>query len=78
MAKAESIESFYPDQNVDWDTPFLASPSAAVGEFAAAGARPAVADLSAPSFTETSRTPVDGDESRSQGKFPTSNGGKSS
>ena len=43
-------------------------PSSAVGEFKHADAQ--LADLNALTSSETSRTPVDGDTSRSQGKFP--------
>jgi hypothetical protein len=75
--KAESIDA-YDIKNADWDTPFKASPSCGVGEFAAPGTNAVVADLNAQSFTETSRTPYDGDNSRSQGKFPTSNSTKES
>jgi hypothetical protein len=51
-------------------------PSSSVGEFEHADAF--VPDLNALSFSETSRTPVDGDTSRSQGKFPTRNSTKQS
>jgi hypothetical protein len=37
-----------------------------------------VADRTALTFSETSRTPVDGDVSKSQGKFPTTNSRKKS
>jgi hypothetical protein len=74
--KAESIDAY--SGNMDWDTPFRNSPSSQVGELAAPGTNAVVADLNAKSFAETSRTPVDGDSSRSQGKFPTSNSTKGS
>lgn len=51
-------------------------PSSKQGEFAHAQAQ--VADLNALSFTETSRTPYDGDTSRSQGKFRTTDSTKRS
>lgn len=73
--KAESIES-HPAG--DWDTPFRAAPSSSAGEFSRVGANPVVADLAAPSFSETSRTPVDGDTSRSQARFRTSDSTKRS
>jgi hypothetical protein len=75
--KSESIDA-YDLKNPDWDTPFRGSPSAAEGEFSAPGTNAAVADRTALTFTETSRSPYDGDESRSQGKFPTSNSTKGS
>lgn len=37
-----------------------------------------LADLNAPSFSETSRSPVDGDATRSQGKFRTHDSTKKS
>jgi hypothetical protein len=76
--KSESIEAYALGDNPDWDTPFRSVPSSQVGEFSAPGTNAVVADRTVNSFSETSRTPVDGDESRSQGKFPTKNGGKSS
>ncbi len=48
-----------------------AVPSCEVGEFGAPGVDPVVADLGALSFSETSRTPVDGFMARDQSKFPT-------
>jgi CCR4-NOT transcriptional regulation complex NOT5 subunit len=68
--KSESIDA-YDIKNADWDTPFRGSPSASEGEFSAPGTNAVVADLNAPSFSETSRTPYDGDTSGSQGKFRT-------
>jgi hypothetical protein len=73
--KSESIDA-YDIKNADWDTPFRAVPPCEVGEFAAPGTNAVVADTSAPSFTETSRSPYDGDTSRSQGKFRTKDGGR--
>lgn len=52
-------------------------PSSSVGEFDAPGVNPVIADLNALSFSETSRSPYGGDNSRSQGKFRTKDGGKS-
>lgn len=68
--KSESVES-HPAG--DWDTPFRNAPSSSDGEFSRVGANPVVADRTVNSFSETSRTPYDGDTSRSQGKFPTRN-----
>lgn len=68
--KAESIAA-HPEG--DWDSPFRASPGSSTGEFSRIGANPVVADLNAKSFSESSRSPLDGDQSRSQGKFPTAN-----
>lgn len=75
--KAENITD-YVEANADWDTIFKNVPSSSVGEFSGDGTDPVVADLNALSFSETSRTPYDGDTSRSQGKFPTRNSGKQS
>jgi hypothetical protein len=69
--KAESIDAYTLGGNPDWDTPFRNVPDCEVGEFSGPGTNPVVADLNALSFTETSRTPYDGDTSRSQAKFPT-------
>lgn len=74
--KSESISAY--DGPGDVFTPYSGSPSCTVGEFSARGVNPVVADLNAPSFTETSRTPYDGDMSRSQGKFRTTNSTKRS
>jgi hypothetical protein len=76
--KSESIDAYTLGGNPDWDTPFRGAPSPSVGEFSAPGTNAMVADLNALTFSETSRTPVDGNESRSQGKFPTRNSGKQS
>jgi hypothetical protein len=62
----------------DWDTPFRGTPSSSDGEFSRIGANAVVADRTALTFSETSRTPVDGDMSKSQGKFPTTNSRKKS
>ena len=80
MAKSESVDSHYPNQDVDWDTPFLAVPSSKDGEITQAGNNPVVADLNAHSFAETARSTYDGDNSRSQSKFPShsNNRGKQS
>jgi hypothetical protein len=51
-------------------------PSSKDGEFVHAAAVPA--DLNALSFSETARSPYDGDESRSQGKFRTTDSKKRS
>lgn len=75
--KAESIDA-YDIKNADWDTPFRASPSCEVGEFSAPGTNAVVADRTAMTFSETSRTPVDGFMGRDQSHFPTKNGGKTS
>jgi hypothetical protein len=75
--KSESIDA-YDIKNADWDSPFKSAPSSAVGEFAAPGTNAVVADLNANSFSETSRTPYDGDTSRSQGKFRTTDSTKRS
>jgi len=48
------------------------------GELDRSGANAVVADLNSLPFSETSRTPVDGDESRSQGKFRTTDSTKTS
>ena len=72
--KSESIDAY--SGNMDWDTPFRAVPSCEVGEFAAPGTNAVVADLAAQSFSETSRTPYDGDTSRAQGHFRTKDGGR--
>lgn len=74
--KSESI-SAYDMKDADVLTPFTAIPDSSVGEFAAPGTNPFVPDRSAPSFSETARSPYGGDSSRSQGKFPTRNGGRS-
>ena len=74
--KAESIDAY--SGGGDWDTPFRNVPSSAEGEFSAPGTNSVVADLGALSFSETARTPYDGDTSRSQGRFPTKSGGKAS
>jgi hypothetical protein len=52
--KAESIDAY--SGNMDWDTPFKSAPSSAVGEFAAPGTNPVVADLGQNGSTETRRT----------------------
>jgi hypothetical protein len=77
MAKAESIEA-YDIKDADWDSSIKNVPSSKDGEFAASGTNAVVADLSALSFTETSRTPMDGFTARDQSHFPTKNGGKTS
>ena len=59
-------------------SPYEVIPSSAEGELGFASRRAQVADLNALSFGETSRTPYDGDSSRSQGKFPTSDSTKKS
>lgn len=69
MAKAESIDAYSGD--MDWDTPFKSVPSCEVGEFAAPGTNAFTPDMNATSFSETSRTPVDGFVARDQSKFPT-------
>lgn len=74
--KAESIDAY--SGNMDWDTPFKNVPDCSVGEFAAPGTNPVVADLNALTFSETSRTPSDGFMGRDQSHFPTKNGGKTS
>jgi len=74
--KSESIDAY--SGNMDWDTPFRAVPPCEVGEFAAPGTDPVVADTNALSFTETARSPYDGDNSRSQGKFRTTDSTKRS
>lgn len=74
--KAESIDAYSGPS--DWDAPFKSAPDSAVGEIGHPRRNAVVADRTALTFSETSRTPVDGDESRSQGKFLTMNGGKSS
>jgi hypothetical protein len=51
-------------------------PTSADGEFPFHGAQ--VADLNALTFTETARTPFDGDSSRSQGQFKTTDSTKRS
>jgi hypothetical protein len=51
-------------------------PTSAEGEFPFHNSQPV--DLNALSFTETSRTPYDGDASRSQGKFRTRDSTKTS
>lgn len=66
--KSEQI-SAHDISNADWDSPYKNVPSSSVGEFSTVGTDPMVADLNALTFSETSRTPVDGDTSRSQGKF---------
>ncbi len=48
-----------------------AVPSCEVGEFGAPGVDPVVADLNAITFSESRRTPYDGDSSRSEGKVRT-------
>lgn len=53
-AKSESVDS-HPAG--DWNTPFTKRPDSSVGEFSRIGANPVEADLSAPSFTESTRTP---------------------
>jgi hypothetical protein len=55
-------------------SPYERIPTSAEGEFPFHDA--AVADLNALSFSEKSRTPYDGDESRSQGKFRTRDSSK--
>jgi hypothetical protein len=77
MAKSEQV-SAHNIANADWDSAIKYVPPSSVGEFSSVGCDPVVADLNAISFTETSRTPYDGDNSRSQGKFPTKNSGKQS
>jgi hypothetical protein len=74
--KAESIDAYSGAR--DWDTPFRDTPDSAVGEVGHPRRNAVVADRTALTFSETSRTPYDGDTSRSQGKFPTTNGGKTS
>lgn len=74
-APSESVSS-HPAG--DWDTPFRGSPPSSDGEFSRVGANPVVADRTALTFSETSRTPVDGDMSRAQGKFPEHDSGKQS
>ena len=58
--------------------PYEVIPSSAEGELGFASRHATVADLNALSFTETARTPYDGDESRSQGKFRTTDSTKKS
>lgn len=72
--RAESIDAYSGPGDVL--TPYLAVPSSSEGEFSGPGTNPVAADLNALSFAETSRSPYDGDASRSQGKFPTKNSGK--
>lgn len=55
----------------DERSPYETIPSSKDGELGFVSRHATVADLNAPSFSETSRTPVDGDQSRSQAKFPT-------
>lgn len=73
--KAENITNYSTGKNAenlaDWDSQLKPPPPSSVGEFAQLGCDPVVADLNKLTFTETSRTPYDGDESRSQAKFPT-------
>ena len=69
-SQSESITA-YDVKNADWDTPFKGSPSVDVGEFSSPGTNAVVADRTALTFTETSRTPYDGDTSRDQSHFPT-------
>ncbi len=63
-------EGFRDSAGDDWDSN-LGDVSSSVGEFGAPGVDPVVADLNANSFSETSRTPVDGFMARDQSKFPT-------
>lgn len=72
--KAESIDAY--SGNMDWDTPFKSVPASEIGEFAAPGANPVYPDMNATSFSETSRTPVDGFMARDQGAFPTNDSTK--
>ena len=74
--KAESISAY--DGPGDVLTPYANVPSSKDGEFSARGVNAVVADLNAPSFCETSRSPVDGDASRSQSRFRTSDSTKRS
>lgn len=74
MADSPSIDAY--SKTEDWDTRYRSAPSSADGEFSRRGANSMVADRTALSFTETARSPYDGDESRSQGKFRTKDGGK--
>lgn len=76
MADSPSIDAY--SQPKDWDSPFRSTPSSSDGEFTRLGANPVVADLNALSFTEAPRTPYDGDTSRSQGKFRTTDSTKRS
>lgn len=76
--KAESIQAYDLKGGADWDTPYKSVPSSADGEFSSPGTNPVVPDLNALSFSETSRSPYGGDDSRSQGKFPTRNSTKRS
>lgn len=74
--KSESIDAYNGPGDVL--TPYTSVPSCQVGEFSARGVNPVVADLNGLSFSETARTPVDGDASRSQGKFRTTDSTKRS
>jgi hypothetical protein len=56
MAKSESVMA-HDIPNPDWDSAIKNVPSSKVGEFAARGTDPVVADLNAMSSTETTRTP---------------------
>ena len=71
-----SAPNFQPDAGQDAASYYERIPTSGRGEFDHAQAQPA--DLNALSFSETSRTPYDGDASRSQGKFRTSDGTKKS
>lgn len=72
--KSESISAY--DGAGDVLTPYTSVPSCTQGEFSQRGTNPVVADLNALSFSETSRSPYDGDTSRSQGKFRTTDSTK--
>lgn len=74
--KSESIDAY--DGPGDVLTPYTSVPSSNEGEFSMRGTNPVVADLNALSFTETARTPYGGDNSRSQGKFRTTDSTKRS
>lgn len=74
---SESIEA-YDIKNADWDSAIRSVPPSNRGELDAPGTYAQLADLNALSFSETSRTPYGGDDSRSQGKFPVTNSTKRS
>ena len=59
----------------EWDV-YEAVPDSKDGELGFISRHLQVADLNALSFSENSRTPYDGDESRSQGKFRTTDSTK--
>ncbi len=62
----------------DERAPYEEIPSSKDGELGFARRRAQTADLNALSFSETSRTPYDGDQSRSQAKFRTTDSTKKS